>query len=78
MAITEDIAEYVNKFCRDRRVKADQTRSLTLEDIPVKLRCASCNKLAQDAVRLPCCDQNICSDCEKNLLHMDEIFTNST
>ncbi|KAL9100101.1 MAG: hypothetical protein Q9163_004491 [Psora crenata] len=41
--------------------------SLTLEEIPIKLRCATCNKLAQDAVRLPCCDQNICGDCQATL-----------
>lgn len=48
--------------------------SLTLEEIPIKLRCASCNKLAQEAVKLPCCDQNICSDCKIVLLFTFQIL----
>ena len=35
-----------------------------MEDIPVKLRCATCNKLANNAFRMPCCDQSICEDCK--------------
>ena len=38
--------------------------SLTMEEIPVKLRCAICNLLAVNALRTPCCDQNICETCE--------------
>lgn len=37
--------------------------SLTQDEIPFKLRCASCNKLAVNAFRLPCCDQAICENC---------------
>ncbi len=37
--------------------------SLTVDSIPPKLRCANCNKLAVDAVKLPCCDSNICLPC---------------
>ncbi|KAF2400645.1 hypothetical protein EJ06DRAFT_581740 [Trichodelitschia bisporula] len=41
--------------------------SLTQEDIPIKLRCASCNRLALNAFRLPCCEQNICETCQSTL-----------
>lgn len=37
--------------------------SLTIEDVPSKLRCVSCSQLAIEAVRTPCCDQNICDTC---------------
>ncbi|KAL9613320.1 MAG: hypothetical protein Q9167_002142 [Letrouitia subvulpina] len=38
-----------------------------MDDIPVKLRCAACNKLAINAYRTPCCDQAICEVCQSNL-----------
>lgn len=38
--------------------------SLSQDDIPFKLRCAICNKLAVNAFRLPCCDQAICENCK--------------
>ena len=38
-----------------------------MDDIPVKLRCAACNKLANNAFRLPCCDQSICEDCKDSI-----------
>ncbi|KAK0944757.1 hypothetical protein LTR29_003770 [Friedmanniomyces endolithicus] len=41
--------------------------SLTVDSIPPKLRCANCNKLAVDAVKLPCCDSNICLPCSLDL-----------
>ncbi|KLJ08793.1 hypothetical protein EMPG_15761 [Blastomyces silverae] len=41
--------------------------SLTQEEIPFKLRCAICNKLAINAFRLPCCDQAICEICQASL-----------
>jgi hypothetical protein len=37
------------------------------EEIPVKLRCATCSKLALNAFRLPCCEQPICETCQSNL-----------
>lgn len=37
--------------------------SLTPDDIPHKLRCANCSKLAVNAFRLPCCEQAICDSC---------------
>ncbi len=39
--------------------------SLSQDDIPFKLRCAICNKLAVNAFRLPCCDQAICENCKR-------------
>ncbi|KAL8855979.1 MAG: hypothetical protein Q9178_007429 [Gyalolechia marmorata] len=38
-----------------------------MEDIPVKLRCAACNRLATNAFRTPCCDQSICESCQSSL-----------
>ena len=42
------------------------TRCSTIapDDIPFKLRCAICSKLAVNAFRLPCCDQSICETCK--------------
>ncbi|OAQ98730.1 hypothetical protein LLEC1_04021, partial [Akanthomyces lecanii] len=41
--------------------------SLTPDDIPHKLRCANCSKLAVNAFRLPCCEQAICESCHASL-----------
>ncbi|KAK4106686.1 hypothetical protein N658DRAFT_555499 [Parathielavia hyrcaniae] len=41
--------------------------SLPQEDIPAKLRCAICSKLAVNAFRLPCCEQAICENCQSTL-----------
>ncbi|KAI9691659.1 MAG: hypothetical protein M1822_007730 [Bathelium mastoideum] len=41
--------------------------SLSQEEIPIKLRCAGCSKLAVNAYRLPCCDQSICENCQSSL-----------
>jgi hypothetical protein len=41
--------------------------SLPQEDIPAKLRCAICSKLAVNAFRLPCCEQAICESCQSTL-----------
>lgn len=40
---------------------------LAPEDIPIKLRCAICNRLAVNAFRLPCCDQSICETCKSTI-----------
>ncbi|KAI9376061.1 hypothetical protein BJX61DRAFT_539228 [Aspergillus egyptiacus] len=45
----------------------DIASSLTQDEIPFKLRCAICNKLAVNAFRLPCCDQAICENCQSSL-----------
>lgn len=37
--------------------------SLAPDDVPMKLRCAVCSKLAINAFRLPCCEQSICENC---------------
>ncbi|RDA85475.1 hypothetical protein CP532_0011 [Ophiocordyceps camponoti-leonardi (nom. inval.)] len=42
---------------------AELISSLSPDDIPIKLRCAICSKLAINAFRLPCCDQAICETC---------------
>ncbi|PNS16119.1 hypothetical protein CAC42_4520 [Sphaceloma murrayae] len=41
--------------------------SLAPGDIPVKLRCATCSKLAFNAFKIPCCDQSICDKCQASL-----------
>ncbi|KAK7530202.1 uncharacterized protein J3D65DRAFT_640480 [Phyllosticta citribraziliensis] len=45
----------------------DLASSLTQEEIPIKLRCAICNKLVINAFGLPCCDQSICENCQSSL-----------
>ncbi|KAG4257185.1 hypothetical protein BFJ72_g13251 [Fusarium proliferatum] len=47
--------------------QAELIRSLAPDDIPIKLRCAICSKLAVNAYRLPCCEQAICESCQSNL-----------
>ncbi|KAG8531445.1 uncharacterized protein KY384_003074 [Bacidia gigantensis] len=69
MATHQEIAEYARNSLRAFINFTDYPPSgLTIDEIPIKLRCASCNKLAVEAVRLPCCDQNICADCQANKL----------
>ncbi|KAH8805689.1 hypothetical protein F5884DRAFT_800247 [Xylogone sp. PMI_703] len=41
--------------------------SLSQDEIPIKLRCAICSKLAVNAFRLPCCEQAICETCQSTL-----------
>ncbi|RDA91072.1 hypothetical protein CP533_3055 [Ophiocordyceps camponoti-saundersi (nom. inval.)] len=43
--------------------QAELIRSFSPDDIPLKLRCAICSKLAVNAFRLPCCEQAICETC---------------
>ncbi|KAJ5160915.1 uncharacterized protein N7482_007919 [Penicillium canariense] len=45
----------------------DIASALSQDEIPFKLRCAICNKLAFNAFRLPCCDQSICETCQASL-----------
>ncbi|KAI5271675.1 hypothetical protein E4T47_04974 [Aureobasidium subglaciale] len=45
----------------------DFASSLTQSDIPTKLRCATCSKLAVNAFKLQCCDSSICQDCQATL-----------
>jgi hypothetical protein len=47
--------------------QAELIRSLAPDEIPIKLRCAICSKLAVNAYRLPCCEQAICESCQSNL-----------
>lgn len=43
--------------------------SLPQDEVPIKLRCAICSKLAVNAFRTPCCEQMICENCEYSLFH---------
>ncbi|RAL63651.1 hypothetical protein DID88_003694 [Monilinia fructigena] len=47
--------------------QAELISSLSQDEIPIKLRCAICSKLAVNAFRLPCCDQAICETCHSTL-----------
>jgi hypothetical protein len=47
--------------------QAELISSLPQDDIPAKLRCAICSKLAVNAFRLPCCEQAICESCQSAL-----------
>jgi hypothetical protein len=38
-----------------------------VEVVPTKLRCAICDKVAFNAFKLPCCDQNICGNCTSHI-----------
>lgn len=40
------------------------TSSLPQDEVPIKLRCAICSKLAVNAFRTPCCEQMICENCK--------------
>ncbi|KAJ6114006.1 hypothetical protein N7523_007323 [Penicillium sp. IBT 18751x] len=46
----------------------DIVSTLSPDEIPFKLRCAICSKLAVNAFRLPCCDQSICEACQTSLI----------
>lgn len=48
----------------DRCNGSQSSSSLSQDDIPIKLRCAICSRLAVNAFRLPCCDQAICGTCK--------------
>ncbi|KAI5926383.1 hypothetical protein F4810DRAFT_707467 [Camillea tinctor] len=41
--------------------------SLTQDELPTKLRCAICSRLAVNAFRLPCCETAICEKCQSTL-----------
>ncbi|KAJ5179942.1 hypothetical protein N7492_003152 [Penicillium capsulatum] len=45
----------------------DIASTIAPDEIPFKLRCAICSKLAVNAFRLPCCDQSICETCQASL-----------
>ncbi|KUJ19071.1 uncharacterized protein LY89DRAFT_716682 [Mollisia scopiformis] len=47
--------------------QAELISSLSQDEIPIKLRCAICSRLAVNAFRLPCCDQAICEHCHSEL-----------
>ncbi|KAK5627703.1 hypothetical protein RRF57_003418 [Xylaria bambusicola] len=50
--------------------------SLTQDELPTKLRCAICSKLAVNAFRLPCCETAICENCEGAQLMLRSIRKN--
>ncbi|KAI1378316.1 hypothetical protein F4677DRAFT_412851 [Hypoxylon crocopeplum] len=45
----------------------EMANSLTPAELPTKLRCAVCSKLAVNAFRLPCCETAICDKCQSTL-----------
>ncbi|ORY69512.1 uncharacterized protein BCR38DRAFT_405223 [Pseudomassariella vexata] len=48
-------------------VQIELANSLTQDELPTKLRCAICSKLAVNAFRLPCCETAICESCQSTL-----------
>jgi hypothetical protein len=69
MASDAAIAELAGYVClREAKFLSDYSnRVLSVEETPVKLRCATCSQIAYNALRLPCCEQNICENCEPGL-----------
>ncbi|KAH7041094.1 uncharacterized protein B0I36DRAFT_379917 [Microdochium trichocladiopsis] len=47
--------------------QVELANSLTQDELPTKLRCAVCSKLAINAYRLPCCETAICETCQATL-----------
>ncbi|KXJ97507.1 hypothetical protein Micbo1qcDRAFT_230148 [Microdochium bolleyi] len=47
--------------------QVEMANSLTQDELPTKLRCAVCSKLAINAFRLPCCETAICETCQSTL-----------
>ena len=39
-------------------------RTMVPQEVPEKLRCANCNLVAIDVVKLPCCEQSMCLRCK--------------
>ncbi|KAF7554837.1 hypothetical protein G7046_g6704 [Stylonectria norvegica] len=60
-AVLRDMAASISE------AQTELISSLAPDDIPIKLRCAICSKLAINAFRLPCCEQAICETCQSNL-----------
>ncbi|ROW12182.1 hypothetical protein VMCG_00201 [Cytospora schulzeri] len=46
---------------------AELISSLPQDEVPIKLRCAICSKLAVNAFRTPCCEQMVCETCKQAL-----------
>ncbi|KAF3770214.1 hypothetical protein M406DRAFT_354327, partial [Cryphonectria parasitica EP155] len=46
---------------------AELISSLPQDEVPFKLRCAICSKLAVNAFKTPCCEQMICENCKLTL-----------
>jgi hypothetical protein len=63
-AAQADIIKYVALPDEDGISALTSLSSLTQDEIPAKLRCAMCSRLAVNAFRLPCCEQAICENCE--------------
>src|ERR1700754_1343132 len=63
----EDIAKYAFSFNVVEFSLTDNSSLTEAEVVPTKLRCAICDKVAFNAFKLPCCDQNICSNCTSHV-----------
>ena len=59
-----DFAKYVRFSCLSLGTLADRCSSLSLDEVPTRLRCVHCNRMALYASKLPCCDQNMCDNCK--------------
>lgn len=59
-AAQTELIRLVDSKALDWALRTDLQSSLSQDEIPIKLRCAICSRLAVNAFRLPCCEQAIC------------------
>ncbi|KAE9974924.1 hypothetical protein EG328_003527 [Venturia inaequalis] len=66
-----------SKEAAELQLSRELSKTLSEDEVPVKLRCAVCNKLAVNAFRFICCEQNICEDCNSQLSEQCPICAHS-
>ncbi|TID15295.1 hypothetical protein E2P81_ATG08359 [Venturia nashicola] len=66
-----------SKEAAELQLSRELSKSLSEDEVPVKLRCAVCNKLAVNSFRFICCEQNICEDCNSQLSEQCPICAHS-
>ena len=59
-----DFAKYVGFSYLSLSALINRSSSLSLDEVPTRLRCVHCNRMALYASKLPCCDQNMCENCK--------------
>ncbi|KAF4551533.1 Hypothetical protein D9617_13g100340 [Elsinoe fawcettii] len=60
-----------------RELYEEMAPFLKPEQIPAKLRCATCSELVLNAFKLPCCDQTICENCSQKVPETCPVCTHS-
>ncbi|QDS75058.1 hypothetical protein FKW77_006578 [Venturia effusa] len=66
-----------SKEAAELALATELSKTLSEDEVPVKLRCAVCNKLAVNAFRFICCEQNICDHCNSKLSEQCPICAHS-